>query len=161
MATHALGDDLGCALLACAGPWEKADPASVGLSTQMLAEAAKEIKDKARNRKCFIAIKEVSVLHGARAWTGVHVLTCNSQFGHWCICLLAKGVAAIPHSNLVQNRLHAIPERSMVGNTAGRDRDGGRGCQSVTAKLNMQAKVRGTPPLSWPSCLWTHFCLPP
>jgi hypothetical protein len=46
---------------ACAGPWEKADPASVGLSAQMLAEAAKEIKDKARNRKCFIAIKEVSV----------------------------------------------------------------------------------------------------
>jgi hypothetical protein len=70
MATHALGDALGCALLACAGPWEKADPASVGLSTQMLAEAAKEIKDKARNRKCFIAIKEVSVRDaggGARA----------------------------------------------------------------------------------------------
>jgi hypothetical protein len=73
------------------------------------------------------------MLVGARVHRQRVFLTCNSQFGHWCICLLAKGVAAIPHSNLVQNRLYAIPERSMVGDTAGRDRDGGRGCQSVTA----------------------------
>ena len=105
----------------------KADPASVGLSTQMLAEAAKEIKDKARNRKCFIAVKEVSVREAAC------MASCN--FGAFVSLLHAAhaGMTIAPDSNLVQNRRVPCPDTAILVTTGGRDRGGERGCPSVTA----------------------------